>query len=211
MDAELRQVIDELKTLINSFKESLTGLPVVGTVTPAAPPELPYPRVVEFDGAKFLLYRPINPKWKTSQAGKMFGKNMTLDDPSLATTPDGYPSRSPAGYPLVYPFVKDGKPYRDAVILFGENTFPNDAAVEEYIKATTPTAEDMERARKQWEEYDAALKKRAEQGNTTPPVTPPSVGRPNRHGGFGSGQAAGGGTVVAVDPPVANPDDIYIV
>lgn len=170
---ELQALIKELRELIATLK----AVPVASVSgAPAGVADLPYPRVVEFEGVKFHLFRPINPKWKPSQYAKIFGKNgQVLMDPSLETTPDGYPSRSPAGYPLTYPFVKDGKPYKPAVILFGDNTFPDDAAVEAYIVATTPTAEDIERARKQWEERDAKVEARNRQSHgTTTPSEPPT-------------------------------------
>jgi hypothetical protein len=199
MDPELKQVIDELKALVMAFSAAMTGLPVAnngpGTTVPVVVEE-PYPRDVEFEGAKFHLFRPINPKWKPSQAAKMFGKHHLLDDPSLATTPNGYPSRSPAGYPLIYPFVKDGHPYKPAVILFGENTFPDDAAVEEYIKATSVSAEEMERIRKQWEKYDEE-KKRLAAGGGAVVAPPPSNPRPDH----------GGGTVT----PPSNPNDDVVI
>ena len=160
--------MDELQALIKELKELIAILKQKPTTTSDTPSgttvidDTPYPKDVVFDGVTFHLFRPINPKWKPSQYAKMYGKYQKLNDPSLETTPDGYPSRSPAGYPLIYPFVKDGKPYKDAVILYGENTFPNDAAVEEYIKASTPTAEDIERARKQWEEYERKKQEEAD-------------------------------------------------
>jgi hypothetical protein len=175
-----RITMDELQALIKELRELIATLKQQPTipVSPVVPPvEEVYPRVVEFDGAKFNLYRPINPKWKPSQAAKMFGKYHVLNDPSLETTPNGYPSRSPMGYPLVYPFVKDGKPYKDAVILFGENTYPNDAAVEDYIKATSKTAEQLEAERKQWEEYDRKKLEAIRNDHptsTNPPSNPPT-------------------------------------
>jgi hypothetical protein len=118
-----------------------------------------------------MLFRPINPNWQPSQSAKMFGKYHVLKDPSLHTTPDGYPSRSPMGYPLVYPFVKDGKPYKDALVLWGESTFPNDEAVEEHRKAVTRTPEQLEEARKQWEE-DAKKDEEAAKKRRNPPPDP---------------------------------------
>jgi hypothetical protein len=176
---ELQALIKELRELIATLKATpiITSQPAVVS-NPMD--DTGYPKVVDFEGAKFNLFRPINPKWKPSQAAKMFGKHNTLNDPSLETTPDGYPSRSPAGYPLIYPFVKDKVPYKPAVILFGEQTFTDDAAVEEYIKATSVSAEQMERTRKDWEEYDRKMRENAANANP-PPATEStgSHGRPN--------------------------------
>jgi hypothetical protein len=179
---ELQALIKELRELIAQLKA--TPAAVTQPVVVSNPmDDTGYPKVVNFKGANFMLYRPINPKWEPSSYAKIFGKNgQVLEDPSLKSTPDGYPSRSPAGYPLVYNFVKDKVPYRPAVIIFGEQTFPDDAAVEAYIKATTPTAEEIERARKDWEEYDRKLKERAANANSDPGTT--STSTPDRrHGG----------------------------
>lgn len=167
---ELKALIQELKELIAVLKQ---GTPVNSIGTPPVLDNTGYPKNVVFDGVTFHLYRPINPKWKPSQYAKMFGKHQVLNDPSLETTPDGFPSRSEAGYPLVYNFVKDGKPYKPAVILYGEQTFNTDEEVEAYIKATTKTPEEIEQARKQWEERDRKILESQKQ-NQNPPAAPPN-------------------------------------
>lgn len=86
----------------------------------------PYPRVVTVDGARFMLSAPVNPLWKPSQYGRMFGQRTVLPEPSNAQP--GQPLRSPAGYPLVYGV---GAPR----LLYGDSSFADDAKVAEYIAA----------------------------------------------------------------------------
>lgn len=115
----------ELAQQLKSIAYQLIAVATGESVAPTEP-AVEYPRVVTVDGARFMVSAPLNPLWKPSQYGRMFGARMVLNEPSNAQP--GQALRSPAGYPLVYGI---GEPR----ILYGDSTFADDGKVAEYIAA----------------------------------------------------------------------------
>lgn len=122
------------------------AMPVI--VGKAVEPVSVYPREEEVNGVRYLLKAALNPKYAGGMYATVFGKGHVLFDPSNA--PEGYPLRSPALYPLVYPLGGDGVPVGEAKVLFAGNTFADDAAVEYYIERTTRSPAEEARIQAEW-------------------------------------------------------------
>lgn len=112
--------------------------------------QFPYPRVEQIDGVNILLEEPMNKGWKASVEARTFGgtnfpngtPRTIVGDPSNA--PEGFPRRSPAGWPLFYPNVAwdaaqkkwVGTPSGPARISFNGTTHDNDLAVQAYVEGS---------------------------------------------------------------------------
>jgi hypothetical protein len=83
------------------------------------------------DGVVLAIDEPIRADWKVSmEARAVCASGRIGAEPSNAYN-SGLPKRSPAGYPMVYGVGAFG-PQAPGRVRYGQDTFANDAEVEEY-------------------------------------------------------------------------------
>ena len=135
--------------------------PPPATVAPAASPAAPapsaggggtveldiWPQVIEVDGVHLLASAPINPNWKIDDETRAYDSPTSyLGEPSNGgKCKPPQPLRSPAGYPLFYALGAGNAPVGAPRVLYGDTSYPDDAAVAAAIaaKASDDQAHDI--------------------------------------------------------------------
>lgn len=94
-----------------------------------------WPHLITIDGINVMAKAPLNPAWKASSAGHIFGSQAGwVYDPSngdKAVPPQ--PLRSAAAYPLKYALGAGGVVVGTPSVLYGDQSFNSDAEAETFI------------------------------------------------------------------------------
>jgi hypothetical protein len=143
--ATLRELVAQTRALLDQIEGAADAPPAAEAVD--------YLRL--FDQAEILHFKwpdgnivnvlaraPINPEWRPSMAGYMYGRGTHwVTEPSNGEAV-AQPIRSANGWPLVYGIGRDVSGSNVAVgmprLLWGDQTFPDEAQLLAYARAEVP-------------------------------------------------------------------------
>lgn len=122
---------DDLAAQVAALQAQVAALVAAqGTATPAAV----WPQYVTTNGGvTYQVYAPLNPAYGGSLMDSILGKAPHfIFEPSNGQKINA-PLRSPNGWPLFYVLDGNGKQVGPALVLYGGQTFKDDAAVADYL------------------------------------------------------------------------------